>query len=89
MPKGDFSGEPLTVEQVEADNLHPDDGRVPQVPFGFCHCEWLRFKEAMQPGDRIHHFRSSPESWEALGGREGYVLVRKKKIVTHLLTVMS
>ena len=84
-----MTGEPLTVGTIEAANTYPDDGRVPHVPFGFANDEWQRFKAAMLPGDRIYAFSSAPDSWKALAGRAGYVLVRNGKPVAQMVTLMN
>ncbi len=89
MTDDEMKGEPLTVDAVEAANLYPYDGRVPHVPFGFGNDKWQRFKAAMQPGDRLYAFSSAPESWAALAGRAGYVLVREGKPVAQFVTLMN
>jgi hypothetical protein len=81
--------EPITLEQIEAENLHEDDGRVPHVPFGFGNDQWLRLKEQIQPGDVFYFFSSPKEAWRNLAGRAGYMLVRGDEIVDTLVTIMN
>jgi hypothetical protein len=84
-----MKGEPLTIEEIEAANLSPNDGRVPHVPFGFESARWEQFKAQMQPGDLIYAFESAPETWSALAGRAGYVLVREGKPIAQIVTLMN
>ena len=38
----ELEGEPSTIDEVEAANPYPADGRVPDVPFGFGNDGWQR-----------------------------------------------
>jgi hypothetical protein len=82
-------GPALSPEQIEADNLHEDDGRVPHLPFGFGHDKWAAFKAQAQPGDTFHAFSSSAESWRNLAGRAGFVLVRGEEALATFGTIMN
>jgi hypothetical protein len=87
--KGNWFVEKQTVERIETDNLYPDDGRVPHVPFGFNHQRWADFKARMQPDDELYFFNSPAESWRNLAGRTGYVLVRDGEVADELVTMMN
>jgi hypothetical protein len=78
-----------TIEEVENENMHPDDGRVPHVPFGFVSQKWIEFKSQMQAGDKIYYYSSSPESWKNLAGREGYALFRGEQLIDEFLVMMN
>lgn len=43
----------------------------------------------MQPGDELWEFRSRPETWGRMCGSAGLVLLRRGKVVAHLLTEFS
>jgi hypothetical protein len=81
-------GKKITVEEAEA---HPT--RIRETgelkPFGYCNAEWERLKRAMQPGDELYHFSSSPESWKHLAGRRGIALVRNGEIIADIITSMN
>jgi hypothetical protein len=87
--KRDMFVEKEAVEKVEADNLYPDDGRVPHVPFGFSHDKWLQFRRQMQPGDELYYYETSAESWRNLAGRSGYILVRDGEVIDNFGTMMN
>ena len=87
--KKDCAVEEQTLEKIETVNLYPDDGRVPHVPFGLRNADWLRFKSKTQPGDTLYFYSTSPESWEHLAGRAGYVLVRGGEVVDTFNTMMN
>ncbi len=87
--KKDKFVEKESLEKVEADNLRPDDGRVPHVPFGFIHDKWLKFKSQMQPGDELYFYNTSEESWQNHAGRMGYVLVRAGEFIDTFDTMMN
>jgi hypothetical protein len=78
-----------TIEEIEKMKTPPEDGRVPHVPFGFQNQKWLEFKSQIQPGDKIHDFSSSEESWENLAGRAGYILVREGRVIDTFVTIMN
>lgn len=82
--------EPMTVEEIEKNKLaeiteylnKPDARKdVPKLPFGFANGEWEEFKTRLKPRDEIREIMSPPESWQALAGWQGYVIVRKKHVV--------
>jgi hypothetical protein len=78
-----------TIEEIEAANLYPDDGRVPHVPFGFTNDKWVAFKAKMQPGDKIVDFSTSDESWEHLAGRAGYAIMRGDEVIEEFVAIMN
>jgi len=93
----------VTVAQAEAESLasiretnrmppYPGWPRVepiPEVPFGHVHADWQQFLAQAQRGDTLWHFRSPPQTWQALAGREGYALVRNGWPVDAFVTVMN
>jgi hypothetical protein len=89
LPDGWTISDPLTLEEIEAANLYQDDGRVPHVPFGFGNDKWLAFKCQLQPGDQLHAFESSAESWKHLAGRAGFLIVRGDEIIAQFDTLMN
>jgi len=50
---------------------------------------FARFNGQYKEGDEIYFYKSDELSWMELCGREGYVLIRKNKMVDKLLTVMN
>jgi len=48
-----------------------------------------RFKPAYRKGDTLLYFRTSPASWEALRGREGFAIVRKGERVKWVYTCIN
>ncbi len=90
-----------TVESVERENtrraedLRPAERRSPErlaaqlKPFGYSNSKWESLKAAMQPGDELWTFASSPASWRALAGRAGVALVRDGKIVATVVTMVN
>jgi len=76
---------------AEAEARHPGNPDVPRLQhvFGGLHREWEALKAAMQPGDELYAFHSSPESWHALAGRRGFALVRNGKVVRKVVTLLN
>jgi hypothetical protein len=85
------------VTVVEAERLHtraPDDERSARVqelrkPFGFRNPQWEELKARMRPGDELWTFASPAGSWQHLAGRRGIALVRNKRIVCAIVTLMN
>lgn len=48
-----------------------------------------RFNGKYREGDEIYFYKSDERSWNCLCGEEGYVLIRKNKIVDRILTRMN
>ena len=61
----------------------------PQVPFGYINDDWRAFKTSYREGDCIVYFRSGKKSWDGLFGRQGYALLRDKKIVAVFISLLS
>ena len=77
------------IEAMEMQLIYIEDGEQKKVPFGRIHKQWLKFKGDFQDGDCFMSFVTKKESWEKLHGRKGYLLVRKNKIISYILTSMS
>lgn len=76
------------MEKEEMATVGPD-GSVPDMPFGLLNNEWEKLKALYRDGDCIFFFKTGPESWGALHGVEGYVLVRDGEAVFTLVAVRS
>lgn len=83
-------GRPKILKTIEANNLVSDDrlGPVPVV-FGFQNEEWLRLKSQMLTGDILQEFKSPPDTWERLAGRQGFALVRDGKVIDTIVTMLN
>jgi len=51
--------------------------------------EWQRLVGDMQPTDELWEFSSPQDSWDALAGRAGYVVVRDGGVVNSIVTLES
>ncbi|MEM1081668.1 MAG: hypothetical protein AAGH65_08820, partial [Pseudomonadota bacterium] len=73
----EFEG-PLSVEAVEERQMVEVDegGEIKLLPFGRINSEWEAFKSQIASEDCIFFFRTDEATWQALHGREGYLLVR-------------
>ena len=47
------------------------------------------FREHMQPGDILFHFATSAYTWQHNAGRAGVVLMRDRKPIVHIITMMN
>jgi len=72
-----------TLEDAEAE--HPNLLRASSRLYP----EWQALRAAMQPGDEIFAFFSSPESWQVLCGRGGFALVRAGKVVREVVIILN
>ena len=80
----------VTPAQAEAEHLITDEALGPDpVPFGYMHSVWLQLLAQMQPGDELWEYRTPPETWGRMCGSAGLVLLRRGKVVAHLLTEFS
>lgn len=80
----------VTPAEAETAHLVTDEALGPKpVPFGFMHSAWLQLLVQLQLGDELWEFRSPPTSWQHLCGREGLVLLRRGKVVAHVLNGMN
>ena len=83
---------PITLEAAERAYMPPRDDRsdpAPRKPFGFNNAQWEELKAHMQPGDELWTFSSPADSWQHLAGRAGVALVRNKKVVGAIVTLMN
>ena len=62
------------VTVAEAEARHPGNPDVPRLQhvFGGLHSEWEALKAAMQPGDELYAFESSPGILAGLGWPERF-----------------
>ena len=62
----------------------------PQVPFGYNNDRWQEFKRELEEGGGVLvYFRTDDKSWQALAGREGYVIVRGGKVGSEFITRLN
>jgi hypothetical protein len=86
--------ERITIEDAERKYTRPPDersDRMPQLrkPFGFRNAQWEELKARMRPGDELWTFSSPAHFWEKKAGRCGIALVRDKKMVSAIVTLMN
>ena len=89
--------EPATPEDVEASiaaivaEVSADTKGLPPAALNdlrrSLEQDWLSVKAQLRPGDQLWRFRSTPETWAGLYGREGYVLVRNCRIVSEYVLI--
>jgi len=75
----DLASEGLAEEQIDR-----IVGSRPGAPE-----EWEDFVRKMGDADELWRFRSPPETWQELAGREGFAIVRAGRPVAHYVTCMS
>ena len=75
--------ERISVEQAEAEQMSPG------VPCGGRNEKWQELKAAMRTGDELWTFCSPPDSWSAHAGRSGIAVVRDRRIVGAMVTMMN
>jgi hypothetical protein len=46
-------------------------------------------RSLIKPGDKVYYYMSSPESWENLCGRAGYILYRDEEEIYSITTMMN
>ena len=79
-----------SIEHEAATNVVTDPRLGPDpVPFGFQHSLWKDLVAHFRPGDELWTYSSPAESWEHLAGRAGLALVRNKRVVAHICTLMN
>lgn len=77
---------PLTIEVVEErQSVQASDDTRP-LPFGRINSSWEAFKSEIEAGDCIFFFTTSRDTWLALHGREGYMLVRGNEPFLSIIT---
>lgn len=78
--------EKVTVEQLHA---HSDNSDVSEI----LRTEYRKLVDAvavfLQPGDELWRYSSPDESWQAMCGRSGFVIVRAGKIVHEQLVMRN
>ncbi len=80
---------PLTIRQVEMNPLQGlSRGRTCVLP-AITLEDWDRFKNQCQEGDEIYFFTSDLKTWQCLGGREGYAVMRKNGVIAILITALN
>jgi len=86
----EFEG-PLSVEAVEERQMVEVnlEGQIKLLPFGRINSEWETFKSQMVPEDCIFFFRTDEATWQALHGREGYLLVRENEPIDAIATKVN
>lgn len=83
-------GRPITVEEIEQNHMVSDDrlGATP-LAFGFQNEDWLKLKTQMQDGDVLREFKSPPETWARMAGRQGIALVREDRVIDSIVTLLN
>jgi hypothetical protein len=86
----DFVRGPLTVREVQKELIQDAErasspGRriIPGGP------EWEELKAKLKRGDELYFYKTDPQSWQHLRGREGYVAIREKEVIDDFLTLMN
>lgn len=79
MVEEDTYSDPVTIEEVEAHHT-----RAGGLVMGGLNARWKALKAAMQPGDELRYYTSSPDSWKHLAGRHGIALMRGGNIVQNI-----
>jgi len=77
----------------EAEKAHMVDG----VSFGALHEQWMALRASAKPGDELWLYtaseppapNSNPQSTFALGGQEGYILMRGCTPVDRIVTLIA
>ncbi len=65
------------------------EGREATLPFGFTNERWEELKRRYEKGDCLFHYRTSPETWKALYGSEGYLLIRDGEVIYSIHTEIN
>jgi hypothetical protein len=79
------------MEKLRGNPKPLDWGSVPILQQGLSShlIYWSALKRIIKPTDELYRFSTSPESWAHLAGRSGYALVRNRKVVAHIVTLMN
>lgn len=82
---------PFSLEQIEVREMTEItvDDQKEILPFGYINSDWEAFKAKVLAGDCLFFFRSDDASWEALHGREGYILFRGQQPIDAISTKRS
>lgn len=80
----------MSIPDIEArEKVIDPGGGAPEIAFGHLNPAWMNFKSQFRPGDKIGHYECVPydeitsDPWSH--GAEGYLLVRKKRVVAKVL----
>lgn len=80
----------VTVAEAEAAHMVQSDRLGPDpIPFGFQNERWHSLLAQMQEGDELWEYCNSRESWANMAGRAGIALVRKRAVITSIVTRMN
>ncbi len=63
--------------------------RIPEVPGGYKHEQWAKFRAQYQEGDEMRIFCSPKSTWHELAGRAGFAIVRDGEVVDVFVSVMN
>ncbi len=74
---------------VEKVSLSRADTYFRTYPGSAIRDDWEELKKMMISDDKLWFFRSPPETWAALSGKEGFVIVRKGKPFKGLVTKIN
>ena len=90
----DWLDRQVTIDEAEAMYTTPPDQRSPKspedvLPFGRINWQWEALKSVMQPGDELWTYASPVESWRALAGVSGLVVVRAGAPVAAMITIRN
>jgi len=85
-PSSDWTIDSLSYDQFVDEALTED---VLARGFDRLTRELVDIAERYVPGDEIRTFRSPAETWQTLGGRAGYVLVRRGHPIGRAVTLMN
>ena len=75
----DWLIEKITIADVEKEN----------PPLGYLNDQWEELKSLIVEGDEIWEWSTPGEFWNSLCGREGIVLLRGKKEIYEIVTIMN
>lgn len=80
----------MSIPDIEArEKVIDPDGGAPEIAFGHLNPAWMNFKSQFRPGDKIGRYECLPhgvktsDPWSH--GVEGYLLVRKERVVAKVL----
>jgi len=82
-------GNSSEIETMEMKLVYVEGGEQKKIPFGRIHKQWLKLKDDFQDGDCFMSFVTKKETWTKLHGRKGYLLIRKNKVISYIITSMS
>ena len=90
----DWLDRQVTIAEAEAIYTTPPEQRSPRspqdaLPFGSINWQWEALKSVMQPDDELWTFASPAESWRALAGVAGLVVVRAGEPLAAMTTMVN